>query len=104
MDFLIWLLLPVVVAVSSALLTYVLMRDRIELAVTKERILTREAQVLLRAQAEATEERVRAVEEQAKRQILEKLLADLGLDDSRPRALPTYQHAGAVSTEPRLLK
>lgn len=91
MDFLIWLLLPVLVAASTALLTYVLMRDRIEIAVSRERLLTREAQVLLRAQFETAEERVRAAEELAKRQLLEKFL------------IPAFQTA-AVNTEARLLK
>lgn len=85
----IWLLLPIVVAFGSALITYVLMRDKVEIAVAEERQQTVAARALLEAQKESFEERLAALRELARCQTqLEFLTAT---------AVP-------VSTEPKLLE
>jgi hypothetical protein len=84
---LIWLLMPVAVAFGSALVTYLLMRDKVEIAVAEERRHTAEARALLEAQKEAFEERLIALRELARCQAkLEVAVAQ-----------------GPVNTEPRLL-
>jgi hypothetical protein len=65
-DILLWIAMPLAVAVSSALLTYVLMQDKVELAVAREREHSAGIRALLEAQKETFEERIRAVQELAR--------------------------------------
>ncbi len=94
MDFLFWFCLPIAVAVGSSLLTYALMRDKLTIAVERERQLAREARVLLDAQQETVASRVTAAEERVRRQWMEELLA------GRIPGVPNV----TVRSEPRVLE
>lgn len=58
--------MPVAVAFGSALLTYLLMRDKVQIAVAEQRQQTAEARALLEAQKESFEERLIALRELAR--------------------------------------
>jgi DNA mismatch repair ATPase MutS len=85
---LIWLLMPLAVAFGSALITYLLMRDKVQIAVAEERQQTVEARALLEAQKEAFEERLIALRDLARCQ------AQLEFAVAR----------SAINTEPKLLE
>ena len=85
----IWLLLPIVVAFGSALITYVLMRDKIDIAVAEERQQTVAARALLEAQKESFEERLIALRDLARCQTQLEYLS---------------MHTNPVNTEPKLLE
>src|SRR5262245_13987081 len=78
---LLWILLPVLVAVGSALLAFYIMQARMEVAVAKEREAAAEARAQLEFQKQATEDTVRAAEEQARRQALDGFLADVRVEE-----------------------
>lgn len=79
--------MPVAVAFGSALITYLLMRDKVQIAVAEERQHTAEARALLEAQKESFEERLIALRELARCQAqLEMAIAQ-----------------SPVNTEPKLL-
>jgi hypothetical protein len=94
MDFLLWLCLPAAVAGGSAFLTYPLMRDKLTIAVERERQSAREVRVLLEAQKESMETRIAAAEERARRVWMEDLIA------GRTPGLPGL----TFRTEPQLLE
>lgn len=79
--------MPVAVAFGSALITYTLMRDKVQIAVAEERRHTAEVRALLEAQKESFEERLLLLQELARCQA--KL--DLAVAGE------------AVNTEPKLL-
>ena len=78
---LLWILLPVLVAVGSALLAVYVMQARTEVIVSKEREALAEARVMLDQQRKTMEETVRATEEQTKRQALDSFLADVRIEE-----------------------
>ncbi|MCX6594820.1 MAG: hypothetical protein NTV70_00445 [Acidobacteria bacterium] len=78
-----WIGLPLFVAAGSALLTYVLMLQRIETAVAREQQRTAEAQARLDAQADTVAQRIRAAEEVARRQSLDDFFGDLHVEERR---------------------
>lgn len=79
--------MPIAVALGSALMTYLLMRDKVQIAVAEERQHTVEARALLEAQKESFEERLLALRELARFQAQLELAA-------KP----------ALNTEPKLLE
>lgn len=80
--------MPAAVAFGSAMITYLLMRDKVQIAVAEERQQTAEARALLEAQKESFEERLLALRELARCQ------AQLEFVTAKP----------AVNTEPMLLE
>jgi hypothetical protein len=78
---LLWILLPVLVAVGSALLAVYVMQARTEVIVSKEREALAEARVMLDAQKKTMEETIRATEEQTKRTALDAFLADVRIEE-----------------------
>lgn len=80
---LLWIVLPVFVAVGSALLSAVVMQARMEVSLARERAATAEARALVIAQNEQVEERIRAAEEAARRKALEELLSDIRIEERR---------------------
>lgn len=78
---LVWILLPLFIAMGSALLSYYLMQARLEVAVAKERESLAEAQAVIRNQEKLMEEKVRAAEEVAARQAFDQLLADFRVEE-----------------------
>lgn len=81
MTALVWILLPLFIAMGSALLSYYVMQARLEVAVAKERESLAEAQAVIRNQEKLMEEKVRAAEEIAARQAFDQLLADFRVEE-----------------------
>jgi hypothetical protein len=81
MEAILWLLLPVFTATGSALLAYLVMQARLEVAVAQERQALAEAQAAIRSQDRMIEERLRAVEEETRRRSLDEFLADIRVEE-----------------------
>ena len=81
MEALVWILLPVVVAAGSALLSFYIMQARMEVAVAKEREALSEARVLLESSKKTMTETIKATEEQTRRQALDDFLADVRVEE-----------------------
>lgn len=82
-DAILWILLPAFVAAGSALLSYILMQARLEVAVANERESAAKLQAQLHAQQGAFESKLRAVEEEAKRTAFDAFLAEIRVDERR---------------------
>lgn len=83
LDYLIWIALPLLVAGGTALLTYVLMKDRLDVALAQERQIAHEAKLLLASARENVEDRVRAAEETARRRSFDEFLNDFHVEERR---------------------
>jgi hypothetical protein len=81
MDALLWILLPGCVAAGAALLAFFIMQSRMEVILAKEREATAQARGALEAQRQSMEERLKAVEESAKRQALDEFLQDIRVEE-----------------------
>jgi hypothetical protein len=81
MEPLIWILLPVFVAAGSALLSFYIMQARLEVAVSKEREQLAEARAMLDSQEKVIFEKVKAVEESARRESLNEFLGDFRVEE-----------------------
>ncbi|MBK9168364.1 MAG: hypothetical protein IPM24_12965 [Bryobacterales bacterium] len=81
MEALVWILLPVVVAAGSALLSFYIMQARMEVAVAREREALSEARVLLESSKKTMTETIKATEEQTRRQALDDFLADVRVEE-----------------------
>jgi hypothetical protein len=81
MDAIVWLFLPLFTATGSALLAFLIMQARMEVAVAKEREALAEAQAVLKSQQRLAEEKVRAAEEETRRKALDEFLADLRVEE-----------------------
>jgi len=81
MEAILWLLLPVFTATGSALLAFLVMQARLEVAVAKEREALAEAQAAIRSQDRVMEERLRALEEETRRRSLDEFLADIRVEE-----------------------
>jgi len=80
-DALLWVLLPVFIAVGSALLCYSIMQARLEVAVAKEREFLAEARAEVRTQKNTMEERVKATENEARRKALDDFMQDFRVEE-----------------------
>lgn len=78
---LIWLLLPVFVAAGSALLSYSIMQARMEVAIAKERTLLAEAEASINTYKITMEERIRATEEETRRQALNEFMQEFRVEE-----------------------
>jgi hypothetical protein len=76
-----WVGLPILVAVGSGILAYFVMKARMEAAIAGERATLAEARARLEAQAKTMEETIRATEEAARRKALDEFLADLRVEE-----------------------
>ena len=76
-----WMFLPLIVAAGSGLLAAFIMQARMEVALARQREGLVETRALLAAQRRATEERVRAAEEAARRKALEEFMADIRIEE-----------------------
>ena len=81
MEAFLWMFLPVFVAGGSALLSYYIMQARMEVALAKERESLAEAQAMLSSHKTTLEERVKATEEQCKRQALDEFMHDIRVEE-----------------------
>ncbi len=80
-DAMLWVLLPVFIAVGSALLCYSIMQARLEVAVAKEREFLAEARAEVRTQKNTMEERVKATEQEARRRALDEFMQDFRVEE-----------------------
>jgi hypothetical protein len=81
MTALLWILLPLVVAAGSALLSFYIMQAKLEVAVAKERESMAEVSAALKHAEKMTEERVRAAEESTLRRAFDQFLADFRVEE-----------------------
>lgn len=81
MDAFLWVLLPVLVAVGSAILSYFLMQSRMEVALSKERENLAVAKVRLEAQEKSVHDKIRAAEEVAYRKAFDQFLMDFRVEE-----------------------
>ena len=80
-DAMLWVLLPVFIAVGSALLCYSIMQARLEVAVAKEREVIAEARAEVRTHKNTLEERVKATEQEARRRALDDFMQDFRVEE-----------------------
>lgn len=80
-DALIWILLPVFVAAGSALLSFFIMQAKVDVAVAKEREALAEARAQLTAQEGVAEQKVKAVEESARRRAMDDFMQDFRVEE-----------------------
>ncbi len=81
MTALLWILLPLIVAAGSALLSFYIMQAKLEVAVAKEREQMAEVSAALKHQEQMSEERVRAAEEATLRRAFDQFLADFRVEE-----------------------
>ena len=81
MDSLLWILLPVLVAAGSAILSFYIMQARMEAAIAKEREHLAVVQAKYDAQEKGTEARIKAAEETAHRKAFDQFLMDFRVEE-----------------------
>jgi hypothetical protein len=81
LDAILWILLPVLIAAGSALLSFFIMQSRMEVALSKERESLAEARAEIRTQKNTMEERVRATENESRRRALDEFMQDFRVEE-----------------------
>jgi len=81
MDALLWILLPVLVAAGSAILSFYIMQARMEVAVSKERESLAAARAQLEAHEQGIQDKIKAAEESAHRKAFEQFLMDFRVEE-----------------------
>ncbi len=76
-----WIVLPVLVAAGSALLTFYIMEAKLEVALAEEREATAAARIRLESQKRTMEETVRATEESTRRRAMDDFMADIRVEE-----------------------
>lgn len=76
-----WVLLPVFVAAGSALLSYLIMQARMEVAVAKERVQLAEAQASIQTYKVTLEERIRATEVETRQRALNEFMQEFRVEE-----------------------
>jgi hypothetical protein len=79
----VWAAMPFVIAAGAAMLTAILMHARMDAALARQREGLYEVRALLATQRRAMEERIRATEQEARRQALDDFLADVRVEERR---------------------
>ena len=77
----VYIAMPVFIASAAALVTAILMQARAEVLVARHRETLAEARTLLATQHRAMEERIRATEENARRQALDEFMGDIQVEE-----------------------
>ena len=78
-----WLILPVVAALGSGVISYCLMQSRLETAVAVERQHLAATRASVEAQKRTMDETIRATEEETRRRSLDEFLSDLHVEERR---------------------
>ena len=81
LDAMIWVLLPVLVAAGSALLSFYIMQARMEVAVAKERESLAEANAVINSNKITLEERTKATEEATRRRALDDFMQEFRVEE-----------------------
>ncbi len=76
-----WILLPLMIAGGSALLSFVIMEARMEVAVARERELLAEANAAIKASRDVVEERVLRAEDACYRKALDQFMSDFRVEE-----------------------
>src|SRR5438552_15512146 len=81
LDAILWILLPVLIAAGSALISFFILQARMEVALSKERENLAEARAEIRGQKNTLEERVRATENESRRRALDEFMQDFRVEE-----------------------
>ena len=81
MDALLWILLPVLVAAGSAVLSIFMMQARMDVALAREKQALAEAKAQLDGVEQASRDRVKAAEEAAYRRAFDQFLMDFRVEE-----------------------
>lgn len=81
MDALIWVLLPLITAVGSALLAFYIMQARLEVVVAKEREALVEARAMMKSHERQMEDRMKMTEEETRRRSFDDFLGDIRVEE-----------------------
>jgi hypothetical protein len=81
MDALLWILLPVLVAAGSAVLSIFMMQARMDVAIAREQHALAEARAQLDSVEQASKDRVKAAEEAAYRHAFDQFLMDFRVEE-----------------------
>ena len=81
LDSMLWVLLPLLIATGSTLLSFYVMQARMEVALAKEREVLAEARAEVKTQKSIVEERVRAAQEETRRKALDDFMHDFRVEE-----------------------
>lgn len=81
MDAFLWVLLPVLVALGTAMLVHHMMQARMDVALAREREALATAQAKLSAQEESFQDKIKAAEESAQRKAFDQFLTDFRVEE-----------------------
>ena len=83
MDAILWIVLPVLVAAGSAILSFYIMQSRMEVAISKEREHLAEANAKIRTLEAGIPDKIRLAEETASRKAFDAFLLDFRVEERR---------------------
>jgi hypothetical protein len=83
MDAILWIVLPVLVAAGSAILSFYIMQSRMEVAISKEREHRAEANAKIRTLEAGIPDKIRLAEETASRKAFDQFLMDFRVEERR---------------------
>jgi len=83
MDAILWIVLPVLIAAGSAILSFYIMQSRMEVAVAKERETLAEANAKLKSLESTVPDKIRLAEEMAQRKAFDQFLLDFRVEERR---------------------
>src|SRR3954451_20202703 len=83
MDAILWIVLPVLIAAGSAILSFYIMQSRMEVAVAKERETLAEANAKLKSLESTVPDKIRLAEEMAQRKAFDEFLLDFRVEERR---------------------
>jgi hypothetical protein len=81
MDAFLWILLPVLVAAGSAILSFYLMQAKLEVAIAKERENLAAARAQIQAHEQGLQDKIKAAEETAQRKAFDQFLMDFRVEE-----------------------
>jgi len=93
-----WILLPVCVAAGTAILVYLIMSARLEVAVGKEREQAAEARTMVEFHQKTLDDKLKATEETVRRKAFEDFLNDIRVEERH------YVKAGANARRTLMLQ
>lgn len=83
MDAILWIVLPVLVAAGSAILSFFIMQSRMEVAIAKERETLAEANAKIKTLEMSFPDKIRLAEETAQRKAFDAFLMDFRVEERR---------------------
>jgi hypothetical protein len=83
MDAIVWIVLPVLVATGSSLLSYYLMQSRMEVALARERETLADANAKIRTLEAGIPDKIRLAEESASRRAFDQFLMEFRVEERR---------------------